>query len=215
MLKDNSSSNTPREYEIIDVQIPYAGFFRLAKYTFRMRLFNGSMSQPISREVLERKSAVGILPYDPVQDKVLLIEQFRIGAIQHFTSPWMWEIVAGVIDEKENLLDVAKRESLEEANCEITEFLSIYDYLATPGGCNEMLSLYIGCFDATNTIPGVFGLEEENEDIRTNIMSLDAALNLLNQGKINTSPAIIALQWLQINREQLKTLWQAKVKTPK
>jgi len=172
-------------------------------------MFNGGWSNSVTREVMERKSAVGILPYDPILDHIVLIEQFRPGALADPQSPWLIEVIAGVLDAQEKPADVAFREANEESGCEILDLYPICEYFVSPGGSNEYLWLYCGRIDASN-IGGIHGLPEENEDIRCFTLPADEAFMLLQEGKIKTSPAIISLQWLQLNREWLKQLWQTK-----
>lgn len=209
MQKDNSIVFTQDDYEIIKRDVPYQGVFRMARYELRYRLFNGDWSKTIMREVMERKSAASVLPYDPVQDVVVLIEQFRPGAIANPQSPWLLEAVAGVFDPDEKPPEVATREAKEEAGCDILDLYPICEYFVSPGGCNEYLYLFCGRTDASG-VGGIYGLEHENEDIRTHVLPVEKALMLLKEGKIKTSPAIISLQWLQLNREWLRELWQTK-----
>lgn len=200
---------TQNDYEIVAREVLYEGVFRLVRYHIRYRLYNGGWSEVIKREVLERKSAAALLPYDPLLDQVVLIGQFRPGAIANPVSPWLTEIIAGVLDGNEKPEQVAIREAKEEANCEILDIYPICEYFVSPGGSNEYLWLYCGRIDASN-IGGIHGLTEESEDINAITISADEAFILLQEGKIKTSPAIIALQWLQLNREWLKQLWQTK-----
>lgn len=197
---------TQNDYLVMKREVVYEGIFRIATYSLRYHLFNGGMSKPVSREIFERSAAVAVLPYDPRTDSVILIEQFRAGAIANPQSPWLLEIVAGSISETEQPLDVARRELKEEAGCEALDLYPICEYFVSPGGCNEYLSLFCGHVDAKKA-GGVFGLQEEDEDIRSFVVTADDAFIMLQEGKIKTSPAIVALQWLQLNREWLKQLW--------
>jgi ADP-ribose diphosphatase len=201
-------SFSQNDYEIVKREILYQGVFRLARYHIRHRRFNNAWSNTFSREILERNPAVAVLPYDPVLDRVLLIEQFRAGALANPQSPWLIEIVAGIYDN-ENPQAVAKRETMEEAGCKILDIYSICDVFVSPGGMNEHLYIFIGKIDASEA-GGVFGLEEEDEDIRAFTLSVDDAYQLVQENKIKTSPAIISILWLQLNREWLKQLWQKK-----
>ena len=89
---------------------PYRGYMRLDHYKLRHTIFNGEWSHDLSREVLERGHAVSVLPYDPMKDEVVLIEQFRIGAYTApETSPWQIECVAGVIEPHQLPEDTAHR----------------------------------------------------------------------------------------------------------
>ncbi|RDI38364.1 NUDIX domain-containing protein [Aquicella lusitana] len=208
-MQNNLQSFSQNDYEIIRREVLYQGIFRLARYHVRHRTFNGEWSQPFTREVLERQPAAAILPYDPVLDQVVLIEQFRAGALANPSSPWLIEIVAGVLDADEKPDNVAKREAVEEAGCKILDIYPVCEYFVSPGGSNEYLHLYCGRIDASEA-GGVHGLSEENEDIRAFTVSAEEAFILLQEGKINTPPAIISLQWLQLNREWLRQLWQTK-----
>lgn len=209
MTADKTSSFSSTDYEITKREELYRGVFRLARYTLRHRTFSDQWSATFTREILERKSAAGILLYDPILDHVVLIEQFRAGAIANPQGPWLLEVVAGVYDQTESPADVAKRESIEEAGCEVLELYPICEYFVSPGGSNEYLHLYCGRVDASET-GGIHGLEDENEDIRAFTIPAEEAFTMLQEGKIKTSPAIISLQWLQLNREWLKQLWSTK-----
>jgi ADP-ribose pyrophosphatase len=208
-MEEKLSLFSQNDYEIIKREVLYKGVFRLARYYVRHLKFNGQWNEVFSREVLERKPAAAILPYDPILDRVILIEQFRPGALANPQSPWLIEVVAGVYSEDEAPPDVAKREAIEEAGCKILDIYPICEYFVSPGGSNEYLHLYCGHVDASEA-GGIHGLEEENEDIRALTIPTDEAFQIMQEGKIKTSPAIISLQWLQLNREWLRQLWQTK-----
>lgn len=195
-----------KDVEILDKTVCYKGFFRIDRYHLRYRLFNGDWSQPMTRELFERGHAAAVLPYDPVRDEVILIEQFRVGAMDVPDGPWLLEIVAGIIEPDEIAEDVVKRESVEEANCNISDLIPLYDYLASPGGMTERIALFCGRTDAT-LAGGVYGVIEEGEDIKVHVVSLETALQLLKSGKINSASAIIALQWLAFNRDLVRAQW--------
>lgn len=197
---------TRSDVEIIEKQLCYDGFFRIERYRLKHRLYNGSWSGEIIRELFERGHAAAVLPYDPIRDEVVLIEQFRVGALDAPGGPWLMEIVAGVIDEDETTEDVVRREAIEEAGCIIKELIPVCDYLVSPGGTSEMISLYCGRVDATN-VGGIHGLDEENEDIKVTAIPFNDALSLLDSGKINSASPIMALQWLALNHQRVRTNW--------
>ncbi len=192
--------------EILEKKICFQGFFRLERYRLRHRLFSGKWSQPVVREILERGHAAAVLPYDPLRNEVILIEQFRIGAMSVPDGPWLMEIVAGIIEENESAVDVVKREGMEEANCDITDLIPLYDYLVSPGGTTERIALFCGKVDAAHA-GGIYGVLEEGEDIKVHVVTLETALSLLKTGKIISASAIIAIQWLALNRELVHKLW--------
>ena len=194
------------DVDIVQKERCFQGFFRMERYTIRHRLFNGDWSQPIIRELLERGHAAAVLPYDPIKDQVVLIEQFRVGAMSVSSGPWLLEIVAGIIEGNELPEEVVKREAVEEAGCDILDLVPLYDYLVSPGGTTERIALFCGKVDSTH-IGGIYGKMEEGEDIKVHVMPLDSAIALLNSGKIISASAIIALQWLALNRNHLRKNW--------
>lgn len=196
-----------QDVELLHTDTLYRGIFTLVRHHLKHRKFNGEWSNAFTRELLERKSAVGVLLYDPALDKVVLIEQFRAGALGREQTPWLLEVVAGVYDDTEAPPEVAEREALEEAGLKVLDLEPICEYFVSPGGSNEYLHLFCGRIDASQA-GGVHGLLEENEDIRAFTLTSSEAFAALKDGHIKTSPAIISLLWLQQHRERLKQLWQ-------
>lgn len=195
-------------YEILDKTVCYQGFFRMERYRLRHQKFSGEWSRPFTRELLERGHAAAVLPYDPKTDCVVLIEQFRIGALTAPGCAWLLEIVAGIIDTSETPQQVVIREAIEEAGCTITELIPLYDYLVSPGGTSEQIALFCGRTDTIQINDGAIrGLANEDEDIRVHVMTLSKALALLSAGAIKSASGIIALQWLALNREAIRVRW--------
>ena len=194
------------DVEIIARETLYRGFFSLNLYRFRHRLFNGDMSPEIKREIFERGHAAVLLPYDPVRDEVVLIEQLRIAAVDTSSSPWLLEMVAGMIETGESVEDVCRREAQEEAGVEVGRCKPVLSYLASPGGTSERLSIMIGEVDAT-TAEGIHGLEEEHEDIRVHVVSREQAYRWVEEGAIDNAASVIALQWLALHHESLRKEW--------
>ena len=194
------------DVEIIARETLYRGFFSLDLYRFRHRLFNGEMSGEVTREVFERGHAAVLLPYDPIRDEVVLVEQLRIPAIDSSASPWLLEMVAGMIETGESVEDVCRREALEEAGVVVGRCKPVLSYLASPGGTSERLSSMVGEVDAL-TAEGIHGLPEEHEDIRVHVVSREQAYRWVEEGAIDNAASVIALQWLALHHESLKAEW--------
>ncbi|CRE67904.1 ADP-ribose diphosphatase [Yersinia enterocolitica] len=194
------------DVEIIARESLYKGFFSLNLYRFRHRLFNGEMSGEVKREIFERGHAAVLLPYDPLRDEVVLVEQLRIAAIDSSPSPWLLEMVAGMIEEGETVEEVARREAQEEAGIHIDRCKPVLSYLASPGGTSERLSIMVGEVDAT-TAEGIHGLADENEDIRVHVVSREQACRWVDEGAIDNAASIIALQWLALHHQSLRAEW--------
>lgn len=187
----------------------YDGFFKLKRLTLKHKLFAGGWSKPIVREMMVRDDAICVLLYDPVHDKVLLIEQFRPCLPKH-ESPWLLELVAGMVEEGEADEDVARRESLEEAGVKVGRLEYMLKFVPSPGGLVEYLRMYAGEFDSTQVeLDKAFGLEDEGEDIRLHLMSASDAIDLLKQ-EIDNGSTLLGLQWLALNKDDLRRKWCQK-----
>jgi ADP-ribose pyrophosphatase len=195
------------DVEMLDKKTVYKGFFKLNRYTFRHRMFDGKQSDIVVREIFERGNAVVLLPYDPVRDEVVLIEQIRIAAVETSHSPWLLELVAGMVEEGETDEDVARREAQEEAGIEVGRCKRVLSYLASPGGTSERLFVMVGEVDATKA-SGIHGLAQENEDIKVHVVSRQQAYRWVEQGIIDNAASVIALQWLALNHKNLVDEWR-------
>ncbi len=193
-------------YEIIDSERVSDGFLKLNRYRLKHDLYEGGSSRELIRERLEGLQAASVLLYDPNLDQVVLVEQFRIGALDHQNPPWVLETVGGYIGENESPEDVARREAEEEANCKITELESICTLMVSPGHSVDQIFLFCGRVDASEA-GGVFGLDHEGEDIRVVVMDAEQIIAELYDGRVNSTSIIIAVQWLEKERETLRARW--------
>jgi len=198
---------THKDVSVKPVKNLYKGFFQVDLYQFEHALFMGGKSELISREILERGDAIAVLPYDPISDTVLLIEQIRIGAIKSKHSPWLLECIAGMTDGSDDYESVVKKEAYEEAGLNLTELEFMLSYLSSPGGTTERLHLYLARADLSDVESGVYGLETEGEDIKTHVLSVDDALTRLNNGEMDNAATVICMQWLALNHEKMKHKW--------
>lgn len=192
--------------EIIERSTPYQGYFRIDRYRLRHRTFEGGWTGEMSRECFERGHAATVLPYDPERDAVVLIEQFRVGALAAGVEPWLIEVVAGIIEEDEEPKAVVYREAVEEAGCEITDLVPIGRALVSPGASSETLYMFCGRVDSSG-VSGVHGLDEEHEDIRPFVLPWSKARARLDAGEIVNANALMSLQWLALNRDRLRAQW--------
>lgn len=192
-----------KDAEILEEEVAYQGFFQIKKMKLRHQKFGGGLSREFERELFVRGPVAGVLPYDPVRDEVVLIEQFRHGVLEQ-DPPWLFEIVAGIIEEGESADELVKREAQEEAGLEIQKLIPLYRYWTSPGGTNEHMSLYCGIVDAS-CAGGIHGADHEDEDIKVSVVAADEAIEMINTGQINNATSIIALQWLALNKANLQS----------
>lgn len=184
-------------------------FLRIDRLRLRHELFDGGFSNTMTRELLLRPRAVGVLLFDPVLEKVVLVRQIRIGMLDEGQDPWLLELVAGMIEPGEQPVEVAARESLEEADLAPQNLVQISEYYNSPGISNERITLFCGRVDSTQA-GGVFGLADEHEDIEVVVLDVEEAVRLIEAGKIHNAMTIIALQWLQLHRRELEASWMAE-----
>lgn len=194
------------EWNIEKEERVYDGHFKIDKLVVRHELFEGGQSEALLRERVTRQNSVAVLPYDPVRDEVVLVEQFRVGSLQKEGDPWLIEAIAGLVEDDESFEEVAYREAIEEANCELEEIKYISSFYPSPGGLAELSHVYIGRTDTSN-VGGVHGEKKEGEDIRVHVVSGDKAIQMLRDGKVDSAIAMIALFYFKDLRDQLKKDW--------
>lgn len=208
---DKTSNSLPtqptfnrQDVEILSTKTVYDGFFKMVKYRLRHKLFAGGWSGEFERELFERGHAAAVLPYDPVLDRVVLIEQFRVGAMAANCQPWQLEIVAGMLDhDNESPEQVVRREATEESGLVLGKTEKISRYLSSSGGCSEILDIFISEVDS-RLAAGIHGVASGSEDIRVHVVSRNQAYQWLESGKIENAATIIALQWLQLHHQRLR-----------
>ncbi len=184
----------------------YQGYLRVETYHLTHTRFTGGWMPELRREILRRGPAVAVVLYDPDRDAVVLIEQFRIGAYVTGRRPWALEIVAGMIETGEDPAVVARRETREEAGCEILDLVPLYNYLVSPGCMDETVTMFCGRVDSS-AAGGHYGLSEEGEDIRVIVKPFEAAWEDLEAGRLDNSIAVTGMLWLKLNREDLRRRW--------
>lgn len=188
------------------------GRFPLDRVRFRHRRFDGALSGVRTWELWRRGRAAAMLPYDPVQDVVVLIEQFRLPALAAGIDPVMVEVPAGLCDGAETAEETIRREIREETGLTAGRLARVSDILLTPGGSDELCTLFAGevaapIGDAAG-LCGNAGLLSENEDIRLRVWPAERAIAAALDGHIANSVAAIALLWLNAQRDRLRTEWK-------
>ena len=199
-----------QDIEILGEQTLYEGFFTLKRIQFKHKLFAGGESGVVTRELLIKGAASSVIAYDPKEDSVILVEQVRIGAAYHpesNRSPWLLELIAGMVEKGEKPEEVALRESEEEAGIQVKNLMHCLSVWDSPGGTVERIHLFAGEVDSSQA-KGIHGLAEENEDIRVHVVKREQAYQWMCEGKIDNGIAVIGLQWLQLNYAQLQQSWK-------
>lgn len=184
----------------------YKGFFELAEFQFDHRRFDGTRSPRVTREAFLAFDAALVLPYDPVTDHILLIEQLRFGPLwRDDPQPWVFEPIAGLVDAGEDPADTARREAMEESGLRLGTLEPMVQVYASPGYSTEFFHCFLGVVDLSEFSASSSGLASEHEDIRSHVMPFDQAMALVQSGEINAGPLIMMLYWLAAERSRLRT----------
>ncbi len=197
---------SPENIQVLKKENLYSKFFKVDEYSFKYPRYDGTMSRPVSREVMERGNSAGVLLYDPDRDSLVFVEQLRVGVFSAGEYPWILECAAGIVDPGETPEQVVVREAKEEAGVTVTAIEPIVEYFASPGGISEKLFVFCGRVDI-DRLPAFAGLDVENEDIRVVVLSSAEVEQMLTEGKFNNALTIIAVQWFILNKENLRKKW--------
>lgn len=185
------------DVEIEQREYLFRSFVQVEKVSLRHRLFGQNHYSPtLTRELIHRPEAAGVLIYNDQRQQFALIEQFRIGALNDPISAWQLEIVAGVFGSDETPEQCLYREALEEAGCTLTDLTHLFSFYPSAGACSELFHLYVAQADLPAT-GSVFGVADEGENIQLHIFDYKDLSILLTTGRLRNAPVIMALQWLQ------------------
>lgn len=194
------------KFQLLSNQTVLDGFFKMNRYRLRHSSFHGGWCDEMVRERIERLAAVSVLLFDPALDRLVLVEQFRVGLMGTVDPPWSLETVSGFCDREHELPEqVARREVVEETGCRLKALTHIGEFFVSPGMSVERINLYCGWVDAGDA-GGVYGLEHEGEEMRVVTLPLEEARAELF-GRLNSTSVIMALQWLEANRASLLEQW--------
>jgi ADP-ribose pyrophosphatase len=190
------------------------GRFPLDKVQFRQRRFDGTLSGLRTWEMWRRGRAAALLPYDPVADALVLIEQFRLPALAAGFPPVQVEIPAGLADRPESAETTARRETEEETGLVPDLVMPISEVMLLPGGCDEVCALFVGRVQVPPTdaagIAGHAGLLSENEDIQVRVWPAQDAIAAALGGRIPNVLTMVALLWFAAQREKLRQEWAGR-----
>jgi ADP-ribose pyrophosphatase len=196
------------DLRIVAHEVAFRRHLRLDVFRFQHRLYSGEWSGERVHDVVRRGAAVAVLLYDPDREAVVLVEQFRLPPLLAGYSPWVVEVVAGLVDHAdESEEEVGRRETIEEAGVQpVGELIPIQRYVPMPGNSDETIMLFCGRVDASGA-SGVHGLADEHEDIRVVVKTMADLEAMLDAGQIETGHTLICLYWLFRHRDQLRKRW--------
>ncbi len=201
-------NDTPdKKAEVLKRETLFQGYFRVDRYHLQQTTFAGGWSEPFMREIMDRgRAAAGVLLFDPQKDKVVLVEQFRIGPFSRGDSAWLTEVVAGIVEPGESPEETIYREAREEAGCEVLDLQKLFAYYPSPGCLNEYTTLFVGRTQAPED-GIIMGLAQEHEDIRVHVLDAAEAISMLYAHKIRDAATLVAMQWFAMHHTDLRSRW--------
>ena len=186
------------KFRILDKKNIHDGFFKMNEVTLKYKKYDGNWSNEIKRELFGGAQVSAVLPYDPINKKIVLIQQFRPGTISRDSNNYLDEIVAGIIDPGENPEETAIRECFEETGCKAKNLKAIQGYFPAPGSSESFYHLFL-CEVVAPNKEIIKGLENENEDILVKSYSFEEVKKKMENNEILNGLTLIALQWFFLN----------------
>lgn len=191
-----------------NLAVSHAGFFATEVFDMQFRRFDGGLSPVLRREVFVSADAVTVLPWDPIRDRVLLVEQMRTGPlVRGEANPWQLEPVAGRIDAGETPAEAARREAEEEAGLTLGPLVEVAGFYPTTAAFSEFIYAFVAPCDLPDGAAGTFGLASEAEDIRGHLISYTDLVAMLDQGELSNAPVILSVQWLIRHHDRMQREW--------
>lgn len=201
----HGAGTLPGRVQIERIDRVYTNYFALNEYHLRHERFDGTMTDVLERAVFVASDAALVLPYDPVRDRVMVVEQCRMGPMARGDrAVWQFEPIAGRVDPGETPEDAAHREAREEANIALQSLEKVAEVYASPGDSTEFFFIYVGLADLPDHATGVSGLESEDEDIKSHFLSFDALMDLVDTLQAANAPLVTAAYWLARHRDRLR-----------
>ena len=150
---------------------------------------------------------VVMLPVDLVRDEVVLIRQFRLGGQLALGKGDMVEVPAGRVERGEDVREAARCECQEEIGIVPQVMVQFFDLMPSAGASDEHMFFFLAVVDSSKT-PARAGAAHEQEDTRPLCVPIERAVEALKVGELHYGAAVIALQWLALNRGRLREIVQ-------
>jgi nudix-type nucleoside diphosphatase (YffH/AdpP family) len=139
-----------------------------------------------------------VLPYNPAQRTVVLVQQFRYPAYVNGYDDLMIEACAGLLDDASPETRI-RAEAEEETGYRLGAMRRIFEVFMSPGSVTEKLHFFVAEYQPQMRVGSGGGLASEGEDIEVLEVKIDEALAMIADGRIVDGKTIILLQYAALN----------------
>lgn len=146
-----------------------------------------------SRVRIKRQDASCILVLNTDTNKILLTRQFRYGAAPK-TEEHLLEVVAGKVDEGEQPLTTAIRETEEEIGYHVNNVHHLVTCFSSPAYSSERYHIYFATVTNDDKKSKGGGLENENESIELVEMTPEVFKEMILTGQFADAKTYVAGQ---------------------
>ena len=176
--------SSPHEYRVLATEEVFSGpIISLRRDTVAMPGGGDSV-----RDVVHHPGAVGVVALDD-QDRVVMLRQYR-----HPVGERLLELPAGLRDaDGEAPLETARRELAEEVGLPADRWSLLTTQYPSPGFCDELVLLYLAEGLSEIGKPADFVVEHEEADMTVERVPLEDAVQLVFDGAIRNSLAVIGV----------------------
>ena len=133
-------------------------------------------------DIVRHPGGASVVALD-ANDRVCMLRQYR-----HAAGGWIWELPAGKLEPKEPALKTAQRELIEEAGFEGSDWVSLGDYVSSPGVFTETVKLFM----AQGLTPSKMA-HEAAELIEVHWVPIEEACRRAVAGELNDGKSALGL----------------------
>ena len=180
-----------------NVRVLSDNHYTLKTTTFEWRRANGEW-QTQHRETYDRGNGATLLPYNLAQRTVVLVRQFRYPAYVNGYDGLLIETAAGLLDNESPELRI-RAEAEEETGYRLGKIRKVFEAFMSPGAVTEKLHFFVAEYQPYMRTGGGGGIATEGEEIEVLELSIDEALAMIGDCRIQDAKTIMLLQYAALN----------------
>ncbi|WP_378186714.1 NUDIX domain-containing protein [Aquimarina sp. W85] len=171
--------------------------YTLREYSFDFLPESSEAWEHHVREVFDRGDAAAVLLFNKLNRTVILTKQFRYPVYLVNQQNSSMEVCAGMLDG-DSPRQCAIREALEETGYQLSDLESLGAVFTSPGVSTEKIYLFLSEYNEAMKVTSGGGVKEEHEHINVVELSLEQAIEKVQNGSICDAKTILLLQAAQI-----------------